>query len=36
MWMRTVVKVLGCEDLYWFFAIHLYDKCKQEYKKNAL
>jgi hypothetical protein len=36
--MRAVVKVLGCEDLNWFYAIHVHaviDKYIQQYQQNA-
>jgi hypothetical protein len=34
--MRTVVKVLGFEDLNRFYDINFYDKSIQQYQQNAL
>jgi hypothetical protein len=36
--MRAGVKVLSCEDLNWFYDIHIpavNDKYKQQYQQNA-
>jgi len=34
--MRTLVKVLGCGELNWFYAIRLNDKCVQQYQQYTL